>query len=123
MDESESSKVNVLVVEDEWWIAEMMAGILNNAGYGVVGPADTVEASLTLIEQQKIDAALLDINLGATMSYPVADALIARSVPTLLITGYHYTDLPPLYHALRLLPKPTTPQSILAALAQMLISS
>ena len=122
MDDSEGAKINVLVVEDEWWIAEMIAGILNNAGYGVIGPADTIEASLTLVEDQRVDAALLDVNLGTTMSYPVADALIARSTPTLLMTGYHYTDLPHLYHQLPLLSKPTTPQSILAALAQLLSS-
>ncbi|WP_052506043.1 response regulator [Novosphingobium sp. P6W] len=120
MEGSEGKKANVLVVEDEWWIAEMITGILENAGYCVVGPADSVQTGLALIENHQIDAALLDVNLGTAMSYPIADALIARDVPMLLTTGYHYKDLPRQYHGVPLLGKPTTPQRILAALTQLL---
>lgn len=120
MGSSKDKKVNVLVVEDEWWIAEMVTGILANAGYCVVGPADSVQTGLALIKRHHIDAALMDVNLGTAMSYPIADALIARGVPMLLVTGYHYTDLPCQYRGIPLLGKPTTPQRILAALAQLL---
>ena len=110
----------VLVVEDQFWIAEMIAGILKNAGYEVVGPANTVQSCLTLIEERTIDVAILDINLGAEMSYVAADALIAQGVPIIFVTGYQYHDLPQQYHAVPLMAKPTTPRRLLHAIARLL---
>lgn len=122
MEGTEGDRANVLVVEDEWWIAQMITGILENAGYCAVGPADSVKTGLALIKTHRIDLALLDVNLGAEMSYPIADALIARGIPTLLMTGYHYKDLPRQYHGVPLLGKPTTPQRIVATVADLLNS-
>ena len=35
-----------------------------------------------------MDGALLDVNLGGEMVFPVADVLIARGVPIIFATGY-----------------------------------
>jgi hypothetical protein len=35
-----------------------------------------------------VDAAILDVNLGGELIYPVADALAARGVPFVFVTGY-----------------------------------
>jgi hypothetical protein len=41
--------------------------------------------------------AILDINLGGAMVYPVADALRARGVPFIFATGYEAWSIPEAY--------------------------
>src|SRR5690349_6230290 len=79
----------VLLIEDEMMVAMLLKDILADLGFTVVGSAARVEHALALIEAAgALDAAVLDINLNGQMSYPVADALVARRVPFLLATGY-----------------------------------
>jgi DNA-binding response OmpR family regulator len=56
--------MRVLVVDDEPLIALMNEDILIAAGHEVVGPAASVNAALILVLSNKIDLALLDVNLG-----------------------------------------------------------
>jgi two-component SAPR family response regulator len=80
----------VLVVEDEYLIAADLAEWLEGCGIGVVGPAGSVEDALKLLETEaaRIDAGVLDVNVGDQRVYPVAEALAARGVPFVFATGY-----------------------------------
>ena len=60
-------------------------------------------AALALSRSEAFDLAILDLNLGGVLTYPVADALRDRGVPFIFATGYGssglkdtYTDLPTL---------------------------
>jgi ActR/RegA family two-component response regulator len=93
---------HMLLIEDDWIIADELAVALEDRGVEVVGPAGTVEQALALIAATpQIDAALLDINLRGELVFPVADALLERGVPFVFVTGYNtitipirYTDVP-----------------------------
>ena len=63
-----------------------------------------------------IDAAVLDINLGREMSYPVADALEARKLPFLLATSYGVKELPKRLVDVPVLSKPFGLQQLAVAL-------
>src|SRR5262249_477527 len=78
----------VLVVEDDYLVAMDIVRALERAGAEVIGPAPAVEAALDALEQTAPDGAILDINLGGEMAFPVADALLARGVPFVFATGY-----------------------------------
>jgi CheY-like chemotaxis protein len=79
----------ILVVEDEYLIAADLLQTLEELGAIVVGPAATVERALTLARAEAgLDGAVLDLNLGGERAYPVADALAARGVPFVFVTGY-----------------------------------
>jgi CheY-like chemotaxis protein len=79
----------ILVVEDEYLIAMTLSEHLEEVGSIVVGPVSSVEKAIKAIESnQQIDAAVLDINLGGAMAYPVADALLARNIPFIFTSGY-----------------------------------
>ena len=68
---------------------------LADLGAVVVGPVATVEDALTLVERvPEIDGAVLDVNLGREVAYPVADALLARGVPFLFATANDRADIP-----------------------------
>jgi CheY-like chemotaxis protein len=62
---------------------------LEGVGSIVVGPVPSVERAIKAIESRPdIDAAILDINLGGVMAYPIADALLARNIPFVFTSGY-----------------------------------
>jgi DNA-binding response OmpR family regulator len=42
---------------------------------------------------ERLDLAVLDINLGGTMSFPIAEALARRGIPFLFLTGYGDTAM------------------------------
>lgn len=88
----------LLLVEDEYFIAEDMAWQLVAGGAEVVGPVASVDAAIELIEQnQRIDGAILDVNLHGVMSWPVADSLLRHGVPFVFATGYDRATIP--YHS------------------------
>lgn len=78
----------ILVVEDEMMAASMLEIVLGDSGCIVIGPAPSVAEGLALAEGEALDAAVLDVNLGGEPVYPIADALAARSVPFIFVTGY-----------------------------------
>lgn len=95
----------VLVVEDEYFIASDLARALGKAGAIAVGPVSDVREGLALVDDD-IDAAILDVNLIGARSFPLADALAARQVPFLFVTGYDDWALPDEYRAAPRMAKP-----------------
>ena len=79
----------VLIVEDEILLSMMLEDVFSDAGAHVVGPAATVEQAMTLIAEEMIDVALLDVCLRDQRSDPIAEILRQRGVPYVLATGYH----------------------------------
>lgn len=112
----------VLVVEDEYMIAEEIAEELSNVGAQALGPVARVSDALHLIQMaERIDAALLDVNLGHDMIWPVVDLLVARGVPVVLATGYDAGAIPNAYVHLPRCEKPLTGQDLTRALTQVLV--
>ena len=111
----------ILLVEDEALVALAAEDALLDAGYVVVGPADRLESALFLAESEELDAAVLDVNLAGVYVWPVADALDARSVPFVLLTGFGKgLDLPPSCQRHPVIAKPLKPQDLLVALKAQL---
>ena len=78
----------VLIVEDEMLVGMELESLLQRQGCTALGPAPTVARALDLLEDERSDAALLDINLNGESAIQVAQALSARDVPFVLVTGY-----------------------------------
>ena len=78
----------VLAVEDESLVAMWLEDLLTDLGCVVVGPANSLEAALQLLECDAIELAVLDVNLAGEKVFPVAERLAARNVPFVFATGY-----------------------------------
>src|SRR5690349_18103981 len=63
------SGLRVLVVEDDYFIADELCSTLRNNGAEVLGPSPDIEQSLDLIRSQRIDCAVLDINLHGNLAF------------------------------------------------------
>jgi CheY-like chemotaxis protein len=97
----------ILVVEDDYLLADDLRYALEKGGAIVLGPVPRVEMALKLINcGPTLDGALLDINLAGEMVFPVADALAARNVCFLFTTGYAASDVPPKYRHVARCEKP-----------------
>jgi DNA-binding LytR/AlgR family response regulator len=89
----------LLVVEDEYLVAADLTASLESLDVEIIGPAASVEAALSLIENtgDRLDGAVLDINLRNERVYPVADVLTARGIPFIFTTGYDAVAIPIAY--------------------------
>jgi CheY-like chemotaxis protein len=82
------SDLRLLIVEDEMVVLMNIEATLEDMGCTRISAAATVVEALTLIEEGRFDAAIIDINLSGERSYPVADALARRAIPFAFSTGY-----------------------------------
>jgi len=106
----------VLVVEDEYFIADDITRALQALGAHVVGPAPDRERALDLLEKGRVDLAVLDINLSGEMVYPIADLLVGRGVPVVFATGYDRAALPARFADAPRWDKPFDPGALARAL-------
>jgi CheY-like chemotaxis protein len=114
----------ILIVEDEYLIAINLQDGLENIGSVVLGPVPSVEKAIRKIEgEQHIDAAVLDVNLGGALAYPVADMLVARKIPFVFTSGYEDTALRSRYSGVKNCPKPYLFQAIEEALVEAMSRS
>ena len=109
----------VLVVEDEALVAMLVEDALLDAGFGVIGPAATVEEALSLLQRERPDAVVLDLNLAGETSTPVADELAARGIPYVIATGYGASGLPPGHQDAMVLAKPYDPAELTSMLSRI----
>jgi DNA-binding response OmpR family regulator len=106
----------VLVAEDEFLVYLALEDELRDHGFEVVGPFASLAEIHAAVARESIDFALLDINLGGEMIFPVADDLLARNIPFIFLSGYASGAVPERYRAVPRLDKPFDPRKLLAAL-------
>jgi CheY-like chemotaxis protein len=111
---------NILVVEDEMLILLVLEEIMIENGCASVKLASSVSQALGLIASNSFDAATLDLNLNGVESFPVADALEARGVPFVFMTGYSAGILNDRFSGHPILQKPFKEPALIGALNKML---
>jgi two-component sensor histidine kinase len=78
----------VMIVEDEALVAMMMEDFVEELGFSVCGPFSSLSAATLAARAGEFEAAVLDVNLGGELVYPLADLLAERGVPFIFVTGY-----------------------------------
>jgi CheY-like chemotaxis protein len=114
---------SVLVVEDEALIAMDLQSLLEEAGYRVLGPANSTVSAMAILDGDEPDVALLDVNLGRSDVFGVANALAERKTQVIFLTGHSAQKLPPDHRHRPLLAKPYLPHVVLQAVAHALAQS
>lgn len=111
---------NVLVVEDDYYVASDTAAALRGAGADVLGPCPTEEDALRLLEDENPTAVVLDLNLGGGgPRFKIAHKLVKRGTPFIFLTGYDPDVIPEdLSHVLRL-QKPVALRDVVEALSKL----
>jgi CheY-like chemotaxis protein len=96
----------VLIVEDEVMIRMLLEDMLEDLGFKVALSAGRVQEALVHARDGEFDVAILDVNLGGDLVYPVADVLAARGLPFVFSTGYGDRGMPEAYRDRPTLQKP-----------------
>lgn len=105
----------ILLIEDDWFIADALASLLDAEGVDIVGPAATLEEAQRLAETQAFDLAVVDLNLGGVRADPLVERLTRSSVPVIVVSAYEtheFTD-----KVFATLQKPVAATALIRALA------
>jgi len=83
----------IMIVEDEALVALMVEDLLTDFGCQISGSFGAVDEALAYLSEAAtpppaLDGAVLDVNIGGTMVFPVAERLRAAGIPFVFATGY-----------------------------------
>jgi CheY-like chemotaxis protein len=109
--------LRVIVIEDDSLICLLFEDMLLDLGCKVVGTACDFRRATELAQgDESIDVAILDVNLGGQLVFPVADILSRRGIPFLFATGMGAGGLPADWQGHCSVAKPMTMASLADAL-------
>lgn len=111
--------LRTFLVEDEVLILMTLEDMVADLGHTVVGTALRTDEALAMARTIDADFALLDVNLNGERSFSVADALQARGIPMVFVTGYGARGLEREYANARTLQKPLDMDLLAAAMEDM----
>lgn len=111
----------VLLVEDSLIIAMDAEDICDRLGAAHIETAATVQGALDSIDANRPSVAMLDINLGDSTSFPIADRLMDLDIPFIFATGYGEQAQIPIDHRGRVVvQKPYTLENVARAMDEVL---
>jgi DNA-binding response OmpR family regulator len=110
----------VLLVEDSPVISEATEMMLCDMGCEVVGPAGTMAPALQLATVERLDAAVVDINIRGGKAFAILNILRERQVPFLLTSGYADWSMPEEWQGRPRLAKPYAEADLRAAMTALL---
>ena len=110
--------VRVLVVEDEYYIADDLRRGLSGVGAKIIGPVGSVAQAEAAIEEGGFDCAVLDLNLHGENAAQLADQLKILGVPFAIATGYGRDALPSRHKDVPRLEKPFDPTQVVELISR-----
>lgn len=109
----------VLVVEDEYYIADDLRRTLHTAGARVVGPCSTLAKANDAIDTGEFDCAVIDLNLHGESAVPIADRLLREGRSFAIATGYGSDVIPSTLKGVPRIEKPFDPPALLEVIKQL----
>jgi DNA-binding response OmpR family regulator len=110
--------MRMLIVEDDFLLANRLAEALTQNGHEVLGVAASADKAIQLLKSCECDAAVLDSNLGGSCSEPVGKALLRRGIPFVVVSGYSRDHLLNSLRGAPFLPKPIDQSALLALVSK-----
>jgi ActR/RegA family two-component response regulator len=109
----------VLVIEDEYYVADDLRRMLSSAGAQVIGPASTLNAAQAALDAGGFDYAVVDLNLHGRSAVPIADRLREKSKSFVIATGYDSSIIPERFDHIPRVEKPFDGAKLLRLLQQL----
>ncbi|MGH7785674.1 MAG: response regulator [Candidatus Binatia bacterium] len=95
MNEASLRGTRVLIVEDNYVVADALRFLLEGYHCEVTAMAPNLEQAFAAVAAGPIDVAILDINLNGTSVVPLADYLGERGLRFVFVSGYGDVELLP----------------------------
>jgi CheY-like chemotaxis protein len=113
------SPLRVLLLEDESLVAMLIEDQLVDLGFEIAGPAATAARAIEICENERLDGAVLDINLGGGQrSDSVAELLEEQGIPFVFVTGYGKAGVDERFKDVAVLQKPFTQEELKAVIVE-----
>lgn len=110
----------VLLVEDDYLVADALRAVLEDEGMQVAGPYPSISSAMRVLDNaEQVDVALLDVHLNNERVFPLADRLVDDGIPAIFVTGYESETFPERFAALPRLGKPVRYQDLFACIARL----
>lgn len=106
---------SIMIVEDDYFVANELADHFRTSEAVVVGPFPTVAAARA--HGRTVDLAVLDLHLRDHRVYPLADDLMDAAVPFVFYSAENMADIPRRFAHVARLPKPRPAQETVALLS------
>jgi CheY-like chemotaxis protein len=78
----------ILIVEDNFVVADALRFMLTGYDGVVTAIVPNLERAVAALAADRVDVAILDINLNGTSVVPLAEQLGARDIPFVFVSGY-----------------------------------
>lgn len=108
------------VIEDEPLVAMNIADMLEQAGVEVLAQIPTRRRALDALQNRTPDFVLLDGNLQGETVEDIAQCLVEREIPFVMVSGYSHSHLPPNLGNVPIVLKPFNNEELMAVLRQTL---
>jgi len=110
----------ILVVEDEGLVGALTSELIEQMGYTALGPCADMSEAMAVMRSSHVDGAVLDVNLGGEIVFPLAKALADRAIPLVFLTGYEKTAVAEGFDIFPILQKPVAAEELRTVIALML---
>jgi len=109
----------VLIVEDEAIVGLSLCEDLQDINFIPVGPFASLEKGIETLGSERVDLALVDLNLRGHMSFSLIDQLVSLQIPVAIMSGYDDGSIPGRFAALPRLGKPFSAAMLREVLAAL----
>ncbi len=114
------SDANILLIEDNLLFASELEMAIEDAGGTVVGPAPSLVTAFELVQDNRVHAAVVDVNLADGDSTAMIGLLLRHQVPFVVVTGVGLPQEWRSHPGIRVLHKPQPVRKIVRELAALL---
>jgi len=109
----------ILLIEDEYYIADDLTRILEAAGAEIVGPLSTLARANEALDEGQFDCALIDLNLHGESAASIADRLRRAGKSFAIATGYGSGSVPEHLKDMPRVEKPFDPRALLEVVGRL----
>ena len=96
----------ILLVEDEYFLADDLKNELNSRGAKIVGPIADLSEAEDQVCRDGFDVAVIDVKLGDEFAWSIADKLMRDNIPFVFVTGYGAAAIPDRFREIKRWEKP-----------------
>lgn len=114
--------MRILIIEDEFLVADYLESIVRQMGHDEVFVAHDLSTGMTLLNAISPDFAILDVNVGEALVFPLATELLQRKIPFVFSTAKPQEWLPDEWRNYPIVPKPLETKRLATAMAALGVS-
>jgi DNA-binding response OmpR family regulator len=115
--------LRILIIEDEFLVADYLESVVRRMGHDEVFVAYDLATGRTLLNSVAPDFAILDVNIGQVLVFPLAVELLRRKIPFVFSSAKPESSFPDEWHNHPTVPKPLDAKKLIAAMAALGLAS